>query len=365
MINQLKTARILLVDDETVNLKILRKMLETQGFFNLVEVQDAREAIHQYCEAPTDLVLLDLNMPFKDGYDLMSEFQAVDEPVHAPIVVLTAQHGQEFLLRALNSGARDYITKPFDMAELIARVRNMLEVHLAHKMVYAQKETLDSMVRLRTADLLRTRMQVIQRLGRAAEYRDNETGQHVLRVSHTAALMGQHLGWDQDSCEMFLHATPMHDVGKIGIPDRILLKPASLDPDEWKIMKTHTTIGADLLGGEDSELFRLAQTIACSHHEKWDGSGYPRGTKGVDIPQPARIVAIVDVFDALTSTRPYKKAWPVADAISYIHKQSGQHFDPSLVQLFENLQDDIHKIRLRFTDSDTDSIEEELGIDAD
>lgn len=359
MLKQLTKSRILLVDDEIVNLKILRKMLETQGYYNLADVQDARYALEHYCAQPTDLVLLDLNMPYKDGYELMAELQAVDEPVHAPIVVLTAQRGQEFLLRAFNGGARDYITKPFDMPEMLARVRNMLEAHLAHKMLHAQKETLDAMVRLRTEDLLRTRLQVIQRLGRAAEYRDNETGQHVLRVSHSAALIAKYLGWDAASCEMLLHATPMHDVGKIGIPDRILLKPSGLDPLEWETMKTHTAIGADLLAGEDNELFKLAQIIAYAHHEKWDGSGYPRGLKAQAIPMVARIVSIVDVFDALTSSRPYKQEWPVEEALAYIKRQSGSQFDPDLVNLFINIRSEIEDIRNRFTDFETET--EQLG----
>jgi len=346
----LKTARIMLVDDEAVNLKLLDRMLRIAGYSNLVPVQDPRTVIDLYLLEQTDLILLDLNMPHLDGYEVMAQLKALNDPLLPPIVVLTAQKGQEFLLRSLESGARDYLTKPIDMPELVARVRSMLEVHVAHRMVYEQKETLEGMVRARTAELLKTRLQVVQKLGLAAEYRDNETGRHIIRVSRIVALIAKHQGMGEGYCETLMHATPMHDVGKIGIPDAILLKPGKLDSAEFEIMKTHTTIGARILGDTDSELLIQACEIALSHHERWDGTGYPKGLAGGDIPLTGLIVALADVFDALTSVRPYKKAWSVEAAISHIQQNSGSQFDPNLVSVFEELLPEIIAIREGLSD---------------
>ena len=337
--------RIMLVDDEPSNLKLLENMLKGSGYSNLVAVQDSRTVVELHQRERMDLILLDLNMPYLDGYEVIARLKALNDPLLPPIVVLTAQTGQQFLLRALECGARDYITKPFNMGELLARVRTMLEMHSAHHLLFDQKETLERMVRERTAELMETRLQIVQKLGRASEYRDNETGKHILRVSQIATLIAKYLGWDETECEILLHATPMHDVGKIGIPDHVLLKPGKLDPEEWELMKAHTTIGAHILDGADSEPLLLAREIALSHHEKWDGSGYPHGLSGKDIHLGGRIVALADVFDALTSERPYKKAWTVEAAIELIRENKGQHFDPELVDIFEKLLPEIIAIR--------------------
>lgn len=329
-----ETARILIVDDEPVNLKLLDKMLSAQGYSNLVLVQDSRQVMEVYQQQRTDLILLDINMPHLDGFGVLEQLKSLEDPLLPPVVILTAQHGQDFVLRALNAGARDFITKPFDRNELLARVRNMLDAQLAHRLVYEQKDVLDEMVQVRTRELRRTRLQVVQRLGRAAEYRDNETGNHILRMSHISALLAKSIGWKEDDCELMLHASPMHDIGKIGIPDHILLKPGKFEPDEWEIMKTHAAIGANILEGDDSDLMRLASEIALTHHEQWDGGGYPNGLSGENIPLTGRIAAVADVFDALTSRRPYKKAWPVEAAIDLIKEKRGTHFDPDLVDVF-------------------------------
>ncbi len=345
-----QTARILIVDDEPVNLKLLNKMLSAQGYGDLVLVQDSRLVVEVYQQQRTDLILLDINMPHLDGFAVMEQLNLLNDPLLPPVVILTAQHSQDFLLRALNGGARDFITKPFDRNELLARVRNMLDAQLAHRMVYEQKDVLDDMVRARTDELRSTRLQVVQRLGRAAEYRDNETGNHILRMSHISALLAKAVGWNEADCELMLHASPMHDIGKIGIPDHILLKPGSFEPEEWEIMKTHALIGANILEGDDSDLMRCAREIALSHHEKWDGSGYPYGLSGEAIPLAGRIAALADVFDALTSERPYKKAWTIEASLDLIKKNSGSHFDPGLVAAFlENLPE-IFAIRDRFSE---------------
>ncbi len=345
-----EAARILIVDDEPVNLKLLDKMLSAQGYNNLVLIQDPRQVLETYKQQPTDLILLDINMPHLDGFGVMEQLKALDDPLLPPLVILTAQHGQDFLLRALNAGARDFITKPFDRNELLARVRNMLDAQLAHRLVYEQKDVLDEMVQVRTDELRRTRLQVVQRLGRAAEYRDNETGNHILRMSHISALLAKAIGWNKADCELILHASPMHDIGKIGIPDHILLKPGKFEPEEWEIMKTHALIGANILEGDDSDLMRCAAEIALTHHEKWDGSGYPYGLSGEAIPLTGRIAALADVFDALTSVRPYKKAWTVESAIDLIKESSGIHFDPDLVIVFLEQLPEILDIRERFSE---------------
>ncbi len=338
-------ARILIVDDEPANLKLLDKMLASQGYQERVLIQDPREVLNHYKEGRPDLILLDINMPHLDGYQVMEQIKALNDPCLPPIVILTAQHGRDYLLKALSLGARDFISKPFDRAELLMRVRNLLDAQLGHRLVYQQKDVLEKMVNSRTEELNQTRLQVVRRLGRAAEYRDNETGYHIIRMSQMSALLARNLGWSEADTELMLNASPMHDIGKIGIPDHILLKPGKFEPAEWEIMKTHAAIGGELLDGDDSALLRLAREIALSHHEKWDGSGYPNGLADEAIPQSGRIVAVADVFDALTSVRPYKKAWSVEDAVNFIRDNSGSHFDPDVAASFEFCLSDIIKIR--------------------
>lgn len=345
-------ARIFIIDDEEANLKLLNIMLENEGYKKLVLISDSREVINEYRIQRPDLILLDINMPHLDGYEIMQALRNLKDPLMPPVIVLTAQHGKDYLLRSLNAGARDFISKPFDRNELIMRVRNLLDAHLTHCMVYDQKATLEDMVRKRTDELQQTRMQVVQRLGMAAEFRDEETGNHILRMSHISELLARTIGWDDDDCELMLMASPMHDIGKIGIPDHILLKPGKFEPDEWEIMKTHASIGAKLLDGDDSNLMRMAREIALSHHEKWDGSGYPNGLTGEDIPMSGRIAALADVFDALTSQRPYKKAWPVEDAVQLIKDNSGKHFDPQLVEVFLEKLPEIQAICERYREPD-------------
>jgi putative two-component system response regulator len=330
----LTQARIFVVDDEALNLKLLKKLLASDDSRQVVLIQDPRDVLAQYLEARPDLILLDISMPHLDGYQVMEQLKALNDPLFPPVIILTAQHGRDELMKALTMGARDFIGKPFDRTELLMRVRNLLDAQLAHKMLYDQRAALEQMVLVRTNALHQSRLEVVLRLGRAAEYRDNETGLHIVRMSQYSALLAKSLGWSDQDCELMLHASPMHDVGKIGIPDAILLKPGKFDPHEWRIMQTHVTIGADILEGADSDLLQLARVIAQSHHEKWDGSGYPDALAGEAIPQAGRIVALADVFDALTSVRPYKRAWPVEEAIAFIDDNSGIHFDPEVVAHF-------------------------------
>jgi putative two-component system response regulator len=341
---------IFIVDDEPTNLKLLDRMLHGQGYQNLVLLEDPREVLDRYRETRPALILLDINMPHLNGYQVMEQLKALNDPLLPPIVILTAQHGKEHLLRALAAGARDFIGKPFDRNELLMRVRNLLGAQLAHRLLHDQKTVLEDMVRTRTEELRCTRLQVVQRLGMAAEYRDEATGNHILRMSHTCALLARAVGWSEVACDLILNASPMHDIGKIGIPDAIMLKPGKFEPHEWEIMKTHAAIGGKLLEGDDSALMRIAREIALTHHEKWDGSGYPGGLTGEAIPQSGRIAALADVFDALTSVRPYKKAWTIEAAVGYIEENSGKHFDPELVAVFPRELPGIVAIRERFAE---------------
>lgn len=329
---------ILIVDDELANVKLLERMLSVAGYKNIVCTQESQQALQLCKDHKPDLILLDLNMPELDGYEVMEQLKEAFGLELFPILVLTAQHAQNFRQRALESGARDYVTKPFDVKELLSRVRNLLEVQMAHKYMARQNETLEQKVLERTRMLNETQLQIVRRLGRAAEYRDEETGLHIIRMSKISEVLARAVGMSDETCNLLLNASPMHDIGKIGIPDQILLKPGKFEAEEWEIMKKHAQIGADILSGDNSELIQMAYEIALTHHEKWNGSGYPNGLSGEKIPLVGRITALADVFDALVSVRPYKKAWSNEDALELIRSESGEHFDPKLVELFfENL----------------------------
>lgn len=349
-------SRILLVDDEIVNLKLLKKMLGGQGYEQLVAISDSRQVVNEYQQERPDLILLDINMPYLDGFDVMEQLKALDDPLLPPILILTAQHGQEYLLRSLSLGARDMLTKPFDRTELLMRVRNLLELHQSHKYIHDQKNLLEELVEERTRELNDTRKEVIRRLGRAAEFRDNETGFHIIRMSKYSAVIARSLGWSAADCDLMLNASPMHDIGKIGVPDHILQKPGKLDAEEWEAMKQHSEIGAALLSGDPSALFKMAQEIAVSHHEKWNGQGYPKGLAGEEIPLSGRIVAVADVFDALTSVRPYKKAWSTDAAVDLIKKESGHHFDPQVVEHFLLCLPEILEIKQQYVEEQASQV---------
>ncbi len=347
-----KQANILVVDDESANVKLLSGILKINGYQNVVCTQDPCQALALYQQHHSDLILLDINMPILDGYGVMDQLNKVTNYSPPSILVLTAQGSQDFCQRALDNGARDYVTKPFDINELLSRIRNLLEVQIAHKFMQHQNEILESRVQERTEELVATRLQVVRYLGRAAEYRDNETGLHIIRMSKMCVLIAKAVGLDEKQCELLLHAAPMHDIGKIGIPDQILLKPGRLSPEEWDIMQTHSQIGADILTGDDSELMKMAHAIALTHHEKYNGKGYPNSLKGEAIPLVGRITAIADVFDALTSKRPYKEAWPIEKAVNLIKQESGEHFDPKLVEHFVNLISEFVAISTEYAESE-------------
>lgn len=349
---EIHASTILMVDDDPTNVKLLERTLRTAGYDGLVSTTDSRTVLDLFLGHDFDLVILDLNMPYQDGFQVMQQLQLLGRDDLPPILILTAQQDREHRVRALREGAHDFVTKPFAVEELLARVRNLLKVQQHQKFMRGRNQWLEDRVLERTRELYDTRLQIVRRLGRAAEFRDNETGLHAIRMSKISVALAEAYGMSSDECELLLNASPMHDVGKIGIPDKILLKPGKFEPHEWEVMKTHTTIGADILSGDDSELLGMARTIALTHHEKWDGSGYPHGLKGEQIPLVGRIVALADVFDALTSARPYKEAWTLNATLEYVDSNRGLHFDPQLVDIFRARLADILVIMDKFSEPD-------------
>lgn len=344
-------SKILIVDDQPSNVMLLEQILAQEGYTNVISTQQPKDVQNIYLKEKPDLVLLDLNMPELDGFGVMNQLQEVETDSYIPVLVLTAVDHPAVRQRALTAGARDFLSKPFDVSEVICRIRNLLEVRILHNRHRNLNQILEAQVKERTQELEDTRKEVIYRLGRAGEYRDNETGNHVIRMSQFSYLLAQKMGFPESQCELILNASPMHDIGKIGIPDKILLKPGKLDHDEWEIMKTHVIKGVEILTGNNSELIKTARNIALHHHEKWDGSGYPGGLKGEDISIEGRVVAVADVFDALTSERPYKKAWEMDDAVQFIQEQKGKHFQPELVEAFMEIIPEAVKIRSQFADT--------------
>ena len=332
---RIKQARILIVDDNPANVSLLESLLDEEDYANVQGITDPRALFPLLAEAEVDLILLDIRMPHLNGLEVLARLKSMVAPdEYLPVLVLTAQTDQDTRQAALAAGAKDFLTKPFLHWEALLRIRNMLETRMFYKAQRQRANQLDEEVRLRTREIEETQMEILRRLGQAAEFRDNETGAHVMRMSHYSRALALAAGHTVAEADLLLVASPMHDIGKIAIPDQILLKPGKLTPDEFDLIKTHAHAGFRLLDGHSSELMRLAARIALSHHEKWDGSGYPNGLQGEAIPLEGRIVAVADVFDALTSSRPYKKAWTVEQAAAYIQEQAGSHFDPTYATLF-------------------------------
>ena len=333
--NELKQLPILAVDDEEANVLLLRRVLERAGHTSVTTTTDPAQVPALFLETRPRLLLLDLHMPRVDGFELMEQIGALtSERRSIPFLVLTADVTDEAKRRALSLGARDFLTKPLDNIELLLRVRNLLQVQLLQDRLFEHNATLEELVAERTLDLERARLEILERLALAAEYRDDATQEHGWRIGRTGFLLAVALGLPSGDAELIRRAAPLHDIGKIGIPDLILLKPGKLTDDEFEQMKAHTTIGAEILSGSSSSLLRMAQSIALTHHERWDGQGYPNGLSGDRIPLEGRIAAVADVFDALTHERPYKHAWTVKEAVAEIFHQDGQHFDPFVVNAF-------------------------------
>jgi putative two-component system response regulator len=327
-------ARILIVDDEDANVRLLARTLQSAGYDHVLTTTDSREARALYIRHRPDLILLDLRMPYVDGYEVMEQLTQVTEATYLPILVMTGEIDPAAKQRALSMGAKDFVYKPFDALDVQLRIKTLLETRFLYLRVQSQNHILEAKVRERTRALEDAQIEIIERLAMAAEFRDDNTGQHTQRVGQTAALVAQQLGWSDSQVNLIRRAAPLHDVGKIGVPDHILLKPGTLTPEEFEVIRTHTAIGARILSGSRFPLLQMAEQIALSHHERWDGDGYTPGLKQELIPLPGRIVAVADVFDALTQQRPYKPAWPLGDAFSEIHRQRGQQFDPRVAEAF-------------------------------
>jgi len=328
-------ARILIVDDQQANVRLLERVLESAGYTQVFGTTDSREAVPLALQCRPDLILLDLSMPHMDGFEVMRQLgQHLSPDEYLPILVLTADITSEAKQQALSIGAKDFLTKPFEITEVLLRIRNLLHARFLHVALQGQNQVLDQKVRERTRQLEKAHLEILERLALAAEYRDDCTGRHTQRVGRLSALLAGALGLAEEEVVLFRRAAPLHDVGKIGIPDLILLKPGRLTPEEFAVMKTHTTIGARILSGGSFPLLKLAEEIALRHHERWDGSGYPGGLAGEAIPLSGRILAVADSFDALTHERPYKQAWPVEEAMAEVASQSGRQFDPRVVAAF-------------------------------
>ncbi len=353
-----KVPQILVVDDEYQNLFLMHDFLVPLGY-QVSIAGEGTEAIQMAREGHYDVVLLDINMPGMDGFEVLTRLRNQEETKFTPIVMVTGQGELEHRVRALDLGADDFLTKPVDWMELKARVRSLVKVKAYHDHMLHHQRQLEDEVNRRTQELRRATkklheahsklkeasLDTIYRLCRAAEYRDENTGGHIKRMSEYAAAVGRRMGLNERTVEGILYAAPMHDVGKIGIPDRILLKPGKLIEEEWEIMKQHTLIGARILEGSSGGFISLAAIIALTHHERWDGKGYPNGLHSRQIPLVGRITAIADVFDAMTSMRPYKQPFSLKKAFAIIEDSRGTHFDPAVVDAFLSIKEEILAIK--------------------
>jgi putative two-component system response regulator len=332
-------ARILIVDDQDNNVRFLEMLLRRAGYGNLWCTTDPRRGLMLAQEIEPDLILLDLRMPHLSGYEIMEILSPqISTAAYLPILVLTADLAPAAKERALAGGAKDFLTKPFDPTEVRLRIHNLLETRFLHLSVLDHNRRLEERVLERTAELEQARIEILKRLATAAEFRDDVTGSHIHRVGRISALLARALGLSETDLDLLERAAPLHDVGKIGIPDIILLKPGKLTPEEFEVMKNHTTIGAQILSRSAVPLLNLAEQIALSHHERWDGTGYPRGVDGRTIPLAARIVSVADAFDAMTSNRPYRQALRTDRAIAILRGQAGGQWDPDVVHAFAALE---------------------------
>lgn len=345
--------KIVVVDDHQTNLVVFGAMLGQLENVEIKSFESSLEAI-DFCEdwsQTIDLLIVDYMMPHLNGIDFIGRFRKLIGRSEIPVIMVTADIEKDVRYLALEAGANDFLTKPVDRVELLSRVKNMLSLRQAQVALEDRAQWLSLEIEKATETIKQREKEAILYLCKASEYRDPETGMHILRMASYSQLIAKRIGLDKMTCDLLFQAAPMHDIGKVGIPDHILLKAGKLTDDEFEMMKTHTQIGYDILCESRSDLFQMASSIALSHHEKWDGSGYPHGLKGEEIPLLARIVAVADVFDALTSERPYKKAWSNEDAINLIVSNKGTHFDPLCVDKFLDDWHEVLYVKLKYQEN--------------
>jgi putative two-component system response regulator len=343
--SEILLGKILIVDDQEPNVVLLQRMLKGAGYGAISSTQDPAQVHELHRLNQYDLILLDLQMPHLDGFQVMEALRDL-EPDYLPVLVITAQPGHK--LQAFRAGAMDFLDKPFELPEVLARVHNLLEVRLLQNKLRHANDVLEERVQERTLELQNSYLETIFTLTRAAEHKDEDTGHHVQRISYYSRELAARLGMGQAFLERIFFASPMHDIGKIGIPDRILLKNNGLTTDEWKVMRSHSAMGARILGASSSPYLQMGAEIAQNHHERWDGGGYPKGIKGEAIPLTARIMNICDIYDALRSKRPYKPALSHKEAMAIIDEGDGRtspaHFDPAILQAFQTHQETFREI---------------------
>lgn len=344
--------KALLVDDNPSNLFMLTRLVQNVGLTDLASHRDPREALEAARRTQFDILLVDYMMPGIDGLELIRRVRELPGYDDVPIIMVTTIDQKEVCYAALEAGATDFLTKPVDMAEAKARIRNLSHMRDLQNKMRDRAAWLADEVRKATQEMSALEEEIILRLSRASEFRDHETGSHILRVARTCREIAEELGLSAQACRDIYLAAPMHDVGKIGVPDAVLLKPGPLTTEERALMQKHTEIGGEILSGSESRLIRLAREIAETHHERFDGKGYPRGLVGSAIPIAGRIAAVADVFDALTSVRPYKDAWPLEKAIAYIEENAGSAFDPKVVEAFMARQFRIARLREELPDTE-------------
>lgn len=335
-----QAARILIVDDQPANVRLLEVFLGEAGYRHVEGITDPTLVLETLDAAPADLILLDMRMPVLDGLGVLALLRDAIHQDGLQVIVLTAQAERDTRLAALASGARDYLVKPFDNDEVLFRIRNALEARFLYQERENEAERLEKLVEERTQMLSDTQFELVRCLARAGEFRDNDTGSHILRVSIGCHMLAKAAGLPRKDVELIRYAAMMHDIGKIGVADTVLLKPARLTEEEFEQMKQHCAFGVNILGDYDADVTRMAREIALTHHERWDGKGYPRGLKGEEIPITGRITAVIDVYDALISIRPYKRAMLIEEALELIRAGGGSQFDPHLVERFFAIQDE-------------------------